>query len=121
MKGVSKVKKLSTLGICLVLTSTFLATTLLAESHRIELIRPGEIGGQQLKAGKYKLVLNGQGTAEIYRGRKLLAKASVEVLPLGDRIPRSISQTQDGELKEIRLKKERVVFIESQAIAQNRR
>ena len=121
MKGVSKVRKLSTLAICLVLASTFLPTSVLAESHRIELIRPGEIDGQELKAGQYKLVLTGQGTAEIYRGRKLLVKAKVEVLPLGDRIPSSINQTQNGELKEIRLKKERVVFIESQAIAQNRR
>lgn len=114
-------RKVSTLAICLVLVNSFLATTLVAESHRIELIRPGEIGGQELKVGQYKLVLSGQGLAEIYRGRKLLVKAKVEVLPLGDAIPRSISQTQDGELKEIRLKKERVVFVDSQAIAQNRR
>jgi hypothetical protein len=114
-------RKLSTLAICLVLVSLFLVTTLVAESHRIELIRPCEIDGQELKAGQYKLVLKGQGTAAIYRGRKLLVEARVKVLPLGDSVPRSISQTKDGELKEIRLKKERVVFVDSQTIAQNRR
>lgn len=108
----------TTLSLLVLLVSTLPAATVLADGHRIELLKAGTINGVNLKAGQYQLILNEQEEAEIYRRKELLVTAKVEVLPIGTGTPDSISQNRDGTVKEIRLKEERVVFIDSQASAQ---
>ena len=73
------------------------------------------INGTQLEPGSYQLRLNGGNEAEIYRNRKLVAKAAVEVRPLknGAEDPRSIL-AEHGTILEIRMKKEVVVFLATQ-------
>jgi hypothetical protein len=71
------------------------------------------VNGVALEPGSYKLVLNGNNQAEIFKGSDMLVSAEVEVLPLGKVNPNSISVKSDRTLQEIRLKKERVVFVKS--------
>jgi len=113
--------KATTLSLLVLLVSTLLVATVFADSHRIELLKAGTINSVKLDAGQYQLVLNDQNEAEIYHRKKLLVTAKVEVLPLGSGTPGSISQSRDGAVKEIRLKQERVVFVDFQASAQTGR
>jgi hypothetical protein len=91
-----------------------LTVTVAAESHRIDMLRAGILNGVELKTGQYKLVLNDEGEAEIYRGKKLMVKAKVEILPLGGGTPGSIIQDREGTLKEIRLSEQKILFVDSQ-------
>ena len=111
-------RRTSILTFCLFLSFVLLTPAALAEGHRFELLKSGQVNGVDLKAGQYELVLNGQGLGEIYRGKKLLVEAKVEVLPIGGALKQSVSQYRDGRIKEIRLKQERVVFVDSAAGAQ---
>lgn len=79
------------------------------DSHRIEFRKDVVVNGISVAAGKYKLVLGDEG-AEIYAKNELIVKAKVEVLPLGDLMPNTVSANRDGEVIEIRLKKSRVLF-----------
>ena len=76
------------------------------------------MNGVELKPGEYTLELDGSGHGKIRRGSKLLVEAEVEVQPLGSTMPHSISQFRDGRVKEIRLKQEKIVFINTRASAQ---
>jgi hypothetical protein len=97
----------------------FLTVTVLAGGHRFKLLKPGQVNGVDLKVGQYELVLDGQGLGEIYLGKKLVVEAQVEVLPIGSALKQSVSQNRDGKIREIRLKNERVVFVDSAAGAQS--
>ncbi|UCF36532.1 MAG: hypothetical protein JSU96_17180 [Acidobacteriota bacterium] len=83
------------------------------DSYRVSFTKKALVAGVEIEPGKYKLVLNGDNFAEIYDGKELLVKAEVQVEELGPRIPNSVSQSPDGTVHEIRLKKERVVFATS--------
>jgi hypothetical protein len=89
------------------------AGPLLGKAHQVELLKASTINGVELGAGIYKLEINGDNEAELYRDGELLLKAKVEVKPLGGSIPNSVRQMADGTIKEIRLKNERVVFADS--------
>lgn len=82
------------------------------DTHRIEFRKDVVVNGVSIAAGKYKLVLSEEG-AEIYAKNELIVKAEVEVLPLGDLMPNTVSADRDGGLIEIRLKKSRVLFVKS--------
>jgi hypothetical protein len=79
----------------------------------VQFLTKAVINGVEISPGTYKLEMNGDNTVEIYNGKELLISAKVEVLPLGNAYPNSVSQKSDGRVTEIRLKKERVVFGES--------
>ena len=97
----------------LVLVASMMPSAWAADSHRVEFAAPAQFNGVQIEPGKYKLVLNGDQVAELWDGKELLLKAKVEIVPLEGATPQSVSTNGDGSLKEIRLKKERVVFLES--------
>jgi len=115
------VRKTVGLAICLVLVSTFLSVALFADSHRFELLKTGKVNEVTLKPGRYTLELEGDHLARIHRGKKLLVESKVEVHPLGGAMPESVIQFRDGRVKEIRLKQERVVFVDSSGSAQTAR
>lgn len=106
-------KRIVTVLVTLILLSGFLSVTLLAESHQIEVLREVRINGVQLKPGIYRLTLNGDNSAEFHKGRRLVVKAQVETAPLAGATPNSISQSKEGQLLEIRLGKQKVVFVET--------
>ncbi len=81
--------------------------------HRVEILRSASINGVDLKPGNYALAVVDENTAEIYKGKKLLVKAKIEVVPLAGATPGSVSQGVDGKVREIRLKEEKVVFVDA--------
>jgi hypothetical protein len=82
-----------------------------AKSYSFKLHSEASLNGVTLKPGKYKVHLNGDDEAEIFRMGKFMTKAKVELKPLvnGD-LPNS-TKVKGGQLQEIRLKKQCVVFI----------
>ena len=106
-------RKLYTAALAMVLVVTLVSGPAWAESKwDFQLYQTREINGTQLEPGSYQLRLNGGNEAEIYRNRKLVAKAAVEVRPLknGGKDPRSIL-AEHGVILEIRMKEEVVVFL----------
>ena len=97
--------------VILVLLSWFSPFEVLAESYEIEVLRAAQVNGVKLKPGKYRVTVNGDNVAELHRRRKLLVKASVETVDLAGATPNSISQNVDGELLEIRLNDQKLVFV----------
>ena len=106
------------LAICMVFVWTFLSPAVLADNHRFELLKAGMINGVKLKPGEYTLELDGSGHGKILRSNKLIVEVKVEIQPIGGSMPNSVSQYRDGRVKEIRLKQERVVFIDTSASAE---
>jgi len=98
-----------------------IVSDILAESHRIEVLREVQINGVKIKPGKYQLTLIGDHTAELHKGKNLLVKAQVETAPLSGATPNSISQSTEGTLVEIRLSNQKVVFVESPATTRTAR
>lgn len=92
------------------LVGALLAAPLWAKSARFELTQDATLNGVTLEAGKYKIEINGENEAHIFSNGNLIVKANCEVKPLGNSIANSVRQNSDGELLEVRLKKERVVF-----------
>lgn len=84
-----------------------------SSSHKVEILRAATVNGVELKPGDYKLSMVDDQTAEIYRGKRLIVKAKVEVQPLAGATPGSVTQGTDGKVKEIRLKNEKVVFVDA--------
>jgi len=115
------VRRTLSLTICLILVFAQLSPALLADGHRFELLKAGMVNGVMLEPGRYILEIIGENLGRIYRGKKLLVEAKLEVLPIGGAMPDSVSQLRDGKVKEIRLKEERVVFVDSEASAQTAR
>lgn len=102
-------KRIVGLTLLLLLVGLYFDTTC-AETHRLKLLKSASINAFQLAPGQYKLILNGAQEVEIYDGRKLVATAKFEMVPLGGALPNTVLQTETGELKEIRFKKTRIVF-----------
>lgn len=104
-------RKLLTAAFAIVLVSTLASGPVWAKSGwDFQLYRTREINGTQLKRGSYELRLNGNNEAEIYRNRKLITTATVEVHPLKKGTDANSILTKSDVIVEIRMKKEVVVF-----------
>lgn len=109
-------RKLLTAAFAIVLVSTLASGPVWAKSGwNFELYRTREINGTQLKRGSYELRLNGNNEAEIYRNRKLITTAKVEVRPLKKGTDANSMLTNNDVIVEIRTKKEVVVFLNETA------
>lgn len=105
-------KSVVTASIVIALAAALTASPLWADSYSFKLPEGGSINGTELKAGAYKLELNSQGEAVIYRHGQVVAKAPAEVEPLNNGTTKnSILRAADGSVLEIRLKDEVVVFV----------
>ena len=105
-------KKLSILVILLCL-ALILPSAAFGKTHRVEFHNDAVINGTNLDAGRYKMELNGDNEALFYDGKELVAKTKVRVEPIGDSTPNSVSQMRDGRVVEIRLKHQKVIFVNS--------
>ena len=109
-------RKLLTAAFAIMLVSTLASGPVWAKSGwDFELYRTREISGTQLKRGSYELRLNGNNEAEIYRNRKLITTAKVEVRPLKKGTDANSMLTNNDVIVEIRTKKEVVVFLNKTA------
>lgn len=105
-------RKLFTSSIALALVLALAATPLLAKTHNFTLRNTGKINDTTLEPGKYKLELNGDSEALIYRGKELVTKAAVEVKPLtNSRSSGSVLLDAKGNILEVRTNKQVVVFV----------
>ncbi len=104
-------RKLFTAAFAIVLVTTLVSGSAWAKSGwDFQLYRTRVVNGTQLEKGSYELRLNGNNEAEIYRNRKLITKATVEVRPLKKGIPANSILINSDVIVEIRMKKEVVVF-----------
>jgi hypothetical protein len=103
-------KKLSVLVILLCL-ALLVPSTAFGKTHRVQFMSDAVINGTTVDAGRYKMELNGDNEALFYSGKDLIAKAKVEVKPIGNSTPNSVAQKADGTVIEIRLKNEKVVLV----------
>ena len=105
----------SFISFCLVgILATLMVSPLQAKDHRFRLSLVGVVDGVQLKPGLYTLKLESEGNpqprAKIFRNGKLLAEAPVQVRPRANETSNTAMQSADGSLREIRLKKQVIVF-----------
>jgi hypothetical protein len=114
-------KRIIGLTLALFLMGLFFVDTARSENHKFKVTLTTSLNGVELKPGTYRLNLNGENEAQIYKGRKLLVTAEVETVPLAKATPNSLVQKTTGELKEIRLEKERIVFLDTPQDLQARR
>ena len=109
-------RKLFTAAFAIVLVATLVSGSAWAKSDwDFKLGRARVINGTQLKKGSYELRLNGNNEAEIYRNRKLITTATVEVRPLKKTTDANSILTRSDVIVEIRMKKEVVVFLNETA------
>lgn len=105
-------RRLFTVTLLLALVAALAASPLWAKSHSFKLLKDGSINGTQLAPGTYKLELNGQNEAVIYRDGEMVVKAQVEVRPANSVVRGgSVLQAADGSIREIRLNSSVVVFL----------
>ena len=106
--------RLITTTITLALVAGLAASPALAKGHSFKLYRDATINGSQLKGQKtYRLELNGNDEALIYRNHKLVTTAPVEVKPITDGISRNaVVLDSEGTILSIRTKKHVVVFVQ---------
>ncbi len=105
--------RLITTTITLALVTGLAASPALAKGHSFKLHRDATINGSQLKGQKtYRLELNGNDEALIYRNHKLVTTAPVDVKPITDGTNRNaVVFDSEGTVLEIRTKKHVVVFV----------
>ena len=106
-------RKLFAATFAIVLVTTLVPGSLWAESGwDFHLNQARVIGNTHivLEPGSYELRLNGSNEAEIYRNKKLIATVAVEVRPLEVNEDAKSILTRSGNIIEIRMKKEVVVF-----------
>ncbi len=109
-------RKLFTAAFAIVLVATLVSGSAWAKSDwDFQLYHTQVINGTQLEKGSYELRFNGNNEAEIYRNRKLITTATVEVRPLKKGTPAKSMLIRDGVIVEIRTKKEVVVFLNETA------
>lgn len=95
----------------LALVATLAASPVLAKTHSFKLSREAKINGTQLDRGTYKLELNGNGEALIYRNKKLVTKAAVKVKPRMNGERYEVVFDTDGNILEVRTKEQTIVFV----------
>ena len=109
-------RKLLTAAFAIVLVTTLVSGSAWGKSGwDFQLGRTRVINGTQLEKGSYELRLNGNNEAEIYRNRKLITTATVEVRPLKKTTDANSILTRSDVIVEIRMKKEVVVFLNETA------
>ncbi len=106
--------RLITTTITLALAAGLAASPALAKGHSFKLHRDATINGSQLKGQEtYRLELNGNNEALIYRNHKLVTTAPVEVKPITDVTTRNtVVLDSDRTVLEIRTEKHVVVFVQ---------
>ena len=107
-------RKLFTLSLATALVAMMAASPLLAKTHEFSLGQDSRLKGTELKAGTYKLELNGDTDAVIYntQNKTLATRAEVRIKPLQSGQNRnSVVRDAEGNITEIRLSKEVVVFV----------
>ena len=106
--------RLITATITLALATGLAASPALAKGHSFKLHRDATINGSQLKGQKtYRLELNGNDEALIYRNHTLVATAPVEVKPITNGTARTaVVLDSEGTVLEIRTRKHVVVFVQ---------
>ena len=102
-------KKLLTIAFVFALVSLLFCSPVWARSCNFQMLTEADIDGTHLTSGKYKLILEGE-DAEIYRNGHFLVKAKVEVHRLEEGVSAHSIKIVNGQLREIRLKKDCVVF-----------
>ncbi len=105
----------SFISFCLVvILATLLVIPVQAKNYRFRLSLVGVVDGVQLKQGLYTLKLESEGNphpkAKIFQNGKLLTEAPIQVRPRANEIPNTVMQDTDGTLREIRLKKQVIIF-----------
>ena len=111
-------RKLFTAAFAIVLVTSLASGPVWAKSGwDFELYRAQVINGTGtvLEPGSYELRLNGNNEAEIYRNKKLITTATVEVGPLKKGTDANSMLTKNDVIVEIRTKKEVVVFLNETA------
>jgi hypothetical protein len=104
-------RRLFTPTIALAIVALVAASPLLAASFDFKLSREATINGTRLEPGTYKLELNGESEALIYRNKELVTKAPVTVKPRTNGTTRaSVLVDSSGNVLEVRTKKQVVVF-----------
>lgn len=94
------------------LVAAVAATPVEAKTHTFKVTEPFSIAGTALQPGTYKLKLTDNGEAEVYQAKVKLVTARVELKPRPKRIAAdSVFVDSDGSLREVRLKKQIVVFV----------
>lgn len=104
-------RRLVSLALIAALGLTLAASPLSAKTFTFKLGREATINGKACDPGKYKLKLNGDNEALIYKKRELVTKARVEVKSRARGSGTSVLFAQDGAVREIRFGKTVVVFV----------
>lgn len=102
-------RKLLVTAFVVALTAAVFSTSAVAATHKFTLSRESTVSGIQLEKGKYKLELEGT-QATIIQKNQVVATAQVEIRDTKPANPGSVLVDADGNLKEIRLKNQVVVF-----------
>lgn len=105
-------RKLFTASLLIALVAALAASPVWAKTHTFRLHNNGSINGTELAPGIYKLELNGDKDAIIYRNGEIVARSRVEVRPAAENHkPGSVLRAADGTIREVRLDKLVVVFV----------
>jgi hypothetical protein len=102
-------KKILIVTFAMALISLLVCSPVWARSCQFQMLTEADVDGTHLSPGKYKLILEGE-DAEIYRNGHLLVRAKVEVHGLGKGVSAHSIKIVNGQLREIRLKKDCLVF-----------
>lgn len=102
-------RKLLVTAFVVALTAAVFSTSAFAATHKFTLSRESTVSGIQLEKGKYKLELEGT-QATIIQNKRVVATVQVEIRDAKPANPGSVLVDADGNLKEIRLKNQVVVF-----------
>ena len=105
-------KKFFATALAVALIATLATGPVWAKSEKFTLVDTSSLNGVQLEPGRYKINLNGDDEAEIYRRGKLIMTARVAVHPLENEQPHSYAHSS-GKITEIRLKNQKVIFLDS--------
>lgn len=94
--------------------AALLVSPLQAKDYRFQLPMSGSVEGVSLKEGTYVVKLEGGGnphlTARIVRNGKILAETEVNVRERDGEQANTVLQDADGNLREIRLKRQVIIF-----------
>lgn len=102
-------KKVLTAALVVLMGLAF--SPLQAKDHTFKLMSPATLNGTDLEPGEYKLKLNGDNEAEIWRNGEKLATAKVELKLLNGVLPKTVLVSPEGELKQVRTKEQIVAFV----------
>jgi len=109
-------RRTTTIILTLALVSALSLTLALAESYNFQTNSVTKVGGVDLDPGRYKLQINStKTTAEIYDGRRLVARTNISVTRLQEGTPFALLTNRDSEIVEFRSRDERILFVNEDA------